>query len=139
MSLRKSPTLTAALLESNRRNAQKSPGPRTARGKAWSRLNRLREGWRSPEYTKFLLDLLDAPPGEVGVMAQAILASKPVVHPLFSEAAELFVQAEADICASQRLMWSRLEPKKNSFFPTFEAGRLLKTKGTGSGKSHTSE
>ena len=33
MSLRKSPTLTPALLEANRRNARKSTGPRTARGR----------------------------------------------------------------------------------------------------------
>jgi hypothetical protein len=46
MSLRKSRTLTPALLASNRRNAKKSTGPRTAQGKAWSRLNRLRNEWR---------------------------------------------------------------------------------------------
>jgi hypothetical protein len=43
MSLRKPPTLTAALIASNRRNAKKSTGPGTAPGKAWSRLNRLRK------------------------------------------------------------------------------------------------
>lgn len=32
MSLRKSPTLTTALLASNRRNAKKSTGPRSVRG-----------------------------------------------------------------------------------------------------------
>ena len=44
MSLRKSPTLTPARLEANRRNAQKSTGPRTARGKSQSRMNSLRTG-----------------------------------------------------------------------------------------------
>ena len=53
MSLRKSPTLTLALLASNRRNAKKSTGPRTARGKAWSWLNRFRDGMRSMEYVNF--------------------------------------------------------------------------------------
>jgi hypothetical protein len=48
VSLRKSPTLTPALLAANRRNAKKSTGPRTARGKAWSRLNSLRHGCHSP-------------------------------------------------------------------------------------------
>ncbi len=47
MSLRKSPTLTPALVASNRRNAKKSTGPRTARGKAWLPLNRLGDGWGS--------------------------------------------------------------------------------------------
>jgi hypothetical protein len=102
MSLRKSPTLTPALLASNRRNARKSTGPRTARGKAWSRLNSLREGWRSPEYIKFLVALIDAPPGRVEVTAQALLDSQPVNHKLFSEAAELAVQAEIDICEESR-------------------------------------
>ena len=46
MSLRKSPTRTAASLAANRANAQKSTGPRTAGGKARARLNRLRHGRR---------------------------------------------------------------------------------------------
>ena len=44
MSLRKSPTLTSDLLAAHRGNAQKSTGPRTLAGKAWSRLSRLQEG-----------------------------------------------------------------------------------------------
>jgi len=44
MSLRKSPTLTAAPIASHRRNAKKSAGPRIARGKAWLWLNRLGDG-----------------------------------------------------------------------------------------------
>lgn len=102
MSLRKSPTLTPALLASNRRNAKKSTGPRTARGKAFSRLNRLQEGWRSPEYIDFLMALLDAPPGRVRATAEALLSSKPVIHPLFREIAELSVRVEIDICAQIR-------------------------------------
>ena len=102
MSLRKSPTLTPALLASNRRNSKKSTGPRTAPGKAWSRLNSLRDGWSSPEYIKFLVALIDAPPGRVGVTAQALLNSQPVNHTLFLKAAELAVQAEIDICEESR-------------------------------------
>jgi hypothetical protein len=49
MSLRKSPTLTPASLAARRQNSNKSTGPRTARGKAWSPLNRLRHGARSAE------------------------------------------------------------------------------------------
>jgi len=41
MPLRRSPRLTPALLQANRRNAQKSTGPRTARGKQAVRLSRL--------------------------------------------------------------------------------------------------
>ncbi len=42
MSLRKRPVLTPRLLAANARNAKKSTGPRTLRGKAFSRLN----GWK---------------------------------------------------------------------------------------------
>jgi len=42
--LRKSPTRTEAFLAANRRNALKSTGPRTARGKAWSCMNNLKHG-----------------------------------------------------------------------------------------------
>lgn len=97
MSLRKSPTLTSTLLASNRRNAKKSTGPRTSRGKAWSRLNRLRGGWRSPEYISLIKALLDAPPGRVEATAQALLSSTPAPHPVFREIAEIIVQAEIDI------------------------------------------
>lgn len=102
MSLRKSPTLTPALLASNRRNAKKSTGPRTAQGKARSRLNSLKNGTRSPEYIKFVEALFYAPAGRVAVTAQALLASKPVVHPLFVEAAELSVETEIYICQESR-------------------------------------
>ncbi len=117
MSLRKSPTLTTALLASNRRNAKQSTGPRTAQGKAWSRLNRLKEGWHSPAYINFLKALLDAPPGQVSLTAKALLKSQPVRHPLFLEVAELSVQAEIAICEENRLRRTRVNEKKNSFFP----------------------
>ena len=98
MALRKSPTLTPALLASNRQNAKKSTGPRTARGKAWSRLNRLRNGMRSPEYINFLKALLDAPPGRVGRTALPLLLSRPVIHPLLMEVLKVGVQADIETC-----------------------------------------
>jgi len=105
MSLRKSPTLTPALLASNRRNAKKSTGPRTARGKAWSRLNRLRHGGRSPEFNNFFLALLYAPPGQMRLIAQTLLCSKPALHPLFKEIAELSIQAEFEV--GDEFRWAR--------------------------------
>lgn len=60
MSLRKSPTMTPARLEANRRSAQKSTGPRTAQGKTHSRLNSLRTGRHSPLLRDFRLALLHA-------------------------------------------------------------------------------
>jgi hypothetical protein len=109
MSLRKSPTLTEALLASNRQNARKSTGPRTAQGKAWSRLNHMRHGGYSIEYINLVEPLLDAPPGRMAVTAQALLDSKPALHPVFVEIAEVFVRAEIDICEESR--WRRLQGK----------------------------
>ncbi|HMD98018.1 MAG TPA: hypothetical protein VKM93_11910 [Terriglobia bacterium] len=54
--LRKSPTRTEAFLAANRRNALKSTGPRTARGKAWSCMNNLKHG----RYAKRLPETLAA-------------------------------------------------------------------------------
>ena len=109
MSLRKSPPPTPALLASNRLNAKKSTGPRTVRGKAWSRMNRLDDGMHSPEYVDFLKAMIDAPPGRVAETAKAILSSKPVILPLFRETAELAVQVEIEICAEQRCLSNRLK------------------------------
>jgi hypothetical protein len=115
VSLRKSPTLTPALLASNRRNAKKSTGPRTARGKAQSWLNHLQSGMYSPEYISFAEALFNAPACQVELTAQAIFASKPVVHPLFIEAAELAIQMEIAICEESRLRRARANEKKDSF------------------------
>lgn len=102
MSLRKSPTLTPALMASNRNNAKKSTGPRTARGKAWSGLNRMRHGGRSREYRKIMEALFCAPPCQMAETAMALLANKPAIHPIIEELARLFIQAETDICSRTR-------------------------------------
>lgn len=112
MSLRKSPTLTAALLASNRRNAKKSTGPRTARGKAWSRLNHLRHGMHSPEYVEFFKALLNAPLGEVGKTADTLLSSQPAVHPLFIEIVEASLQADIEICQERLRVLSQRKREK---------------------------
>lgn len=116
MSLRKSPTLTPALLASNRRNAKKSTGPRTAQGKAWSRLNRLRKGERSQELMDLVMALLCAPPGRMRETAQFLLDSKPAPHPLFVEAAEVGLQADLGI--GRELEWIRMHRKlkRGDFF-----------------------
>ena len=95
MSLRKSP-MTPARLEANRRNAQKSTGPRTSRGKSQSRLNRLRSGARSRLYRDLLLALSDAPPGAIVETARAALTPAQPVHPLFAQLVEIFRQAEIE-------------------------------------------
>ena len=102
MSLRKSPTRTPALLAANRRNAQKSTGPRTRRGKAWSRLNPLKEGWKSREYVNFITALMNAPPGRVDLVANNLLRAQEVHHPLFLETADLAVRVEFDMCTGNQ-------------------------------------
>ena len=125
MPLRKSPTLTPALMAANRRNANKSTGPRTALGKAWSRLNRLRHGMRSPECINFFETLFNAPPCQVGATAQALLALIQAQHHHFLEIAEVCLEAGIDICAeSQRKRFHRGEKT----FSRCEAEKLLKTK-----------
>jgi hypothetical protein len=55
MSLRKRPTMTPALLAANRRNAQKSTGPRTEAGKRGVMLNGLKHGLRSRSFRNSLI------------------------------------------------------------------------------------
>ncbi len=98
MSLRKSPTLTPALLASNRCNAKKSTGPRTARGKAFLRLSRFRHGHRSPEYISFVKALADAPLGQVARTARTLFSSHLVFPAKYVEIAQTFVQADLEIC-----------------------------------------
>jgi hypothetical protein len=93
MALRKNP-MSPARLEANRRNAQKSTGPRTARGKSQSRLNSLRSGGRSRLYGDLLLALANAPPCAVARTARAALTPAQAAHPLFAQLVEIFRQAE---------------------------------------------
>ena len=105
MSLRKSPTLTPARLAANRRNARKSTGPRTARGKGWSRLNSLRSGARSSLYHGLWQALWDAPPCQMAITARATLTPQLASHPLFAEAVDMFVKAEIAVVEESR--WHR--------------------------------
>jgi len=96
MLMRQSP-ITPARLEANRRNAQKSTGPRTPRGKSQSRLNGLRSGELSRLYRELLLALLDAPPCAVARRARAGMTLAQARHPLFAELVDTFCQAESDV------------------------------------------
>jgi hypothetical protein len=102
MFLGKSPTLTPAVLASQRRNARKFTGPRTARGKATSSLNRLRHGGRSPEYLGLLTALMEAPPGLVMATARTLLSGTPMPRPPFMEAVETSIQVEIGMCEERR-------------------------------------
>jgi hypothetical protein len=96
MLLRKS-TMTPARLAANRRNARKSTGPRTPRGKSQSRLNGLRSGARSRLYNHLLLALLNAPPCAIAKTARAVLTPAQVAHPLFRHLVERLHQAEIEV------------------------------------------
>ena len=83
MPIRKSPTLTPKFLAANRANAAKSTGPRTARGKAFSSLNRMKDGSRSAAYWRFLNRLV-AFPGHVDMLADALLTPQQRNNPAFA-------------------------------------------------------
>jgi hypothetical protein len=97
MSLRKPPTMTPARIEANRRNARKSTGPRSVRGKAQSRINGLRSGNRSRLYRDVMMTLADAPPCAVDKTARAVLTPEQAAHPMFRELVGLFRQAEIEL------------------------------------------
>ena len=61
--------------------------------------------------------LMNAPPGpaRVAFVAHAILASKPVQHPLFTELAEVCIQAEIDLCPEQQAELRAHGAKKRNF------------------------
>lgn len=106
MSLRKTPTMTPARIAANRRNAQKSTGPRTARGKSQSRLNGLRNGWRSRIYLHLYNALMDAPPCAVERTARAVLTREEAAHPLLADLIELFREAEMRVVEDFRERYS---------------------------------
>ncbi len=93
MSLRKSPTLTPALLAACRGNAQKSTGPRTAQGKAQVRMNALRRGGRSQLLRGFLEAMLYAPPGGVEGVVRRMLTPDLARQKAFATWAQCGIEA----------------------------------------------
>jgi hypothetical protein len=113
--LRKSPTRTPAFLEANRRNAQKSTGPWTPRGKAQSCLNRLKTGERSRVYRRLWLGLLDAPPGAVEPTAGALLTREQAAHPVFAELVDLSRWAESTVARDERRLRELVAEKQKAW------------------------
>jgi hypothetical protein len=86
MSLLKPRLMTPARLEANRRNALKSTGPRTPRGKAQSRMNSLRHGFCSPTYRQLWFSLFEAPPGyPVAKTVCSMLTPEEYYHPVYAQ------------------------------------------------------
>jgi hypothetical protein len=95
MSLVKSRVMTPARWAANRRNALKSTGPRTARGKAASKLNGLRHGHCSPVYRQFWLALLEAPPGTpVATTVLTLSTREETGHPVFADLIDVHYEME---------------------------------------------
>ena len=105
MSLLKPRIMTPARLEASRRNALKSTGPRTARGKAQSRLNAMRHGFCSPTYRKLWHALLDAPPGyPVAKTLCSMITAVEYYRPVYADLAEVhFEMEEQDQASSRRI------------------------------------
>jgi len=112
MSLRKPPTMTPARLDANRRNALKSTGPRTAQGKAQSRLNGLRSGARSRFYHDLWVTLLNAPPCAVERTAAEILTPEMALHPLCADTVEQFREAEIAVAEEFRQLGAWADSRK---------------------------
>src|SRR5271169_2742793 len=97
MSLLKPRVVTPARGAAHRRNAQKSTGPRSARGKAQSRLNGLRHGFCSHAYRRFRLALMDAPPGyPVANTVGALLTPEESCHPVYADLIDVHFEMELE-------------------------------------------
>jgi hypothetical protein len=103
MSLLKPRVMTPARVEPSRRNALKSAGARTARGKAQSSLNGLRHGFCSPTYNQFWLALFEAPPGfPVARIVQTLLTPEETCHPVYADLIDVHYGMELEDQASSR-------------------------------------
>jgi hypothetical protein len=113
MSLRKTPNLTPARFEAHRRNALKSTGPRTARGKAPSRVNSLRS-WGP---ARFMHDLclmrLDARPCSMDRGARAQLTPEQSVRPFLAETVDMFREIESAVVREQKDLLVRVASYKS--------------------------
>ena len=115
MSLLKARVSSLARVAANRRNARKSIGPRSARGKAQSGLNRLRNGSRSRLYQDLMWKLMDAPPGAVARTARAAMTRELAAHPLFAELAQILCQAEVEVALARRAYREERNSQKDCF------------------------
>ena len=112
MSLLKPRILSPAQLAASRANALKSTGPKTARGKAQSRLNALRTGRHSPTYLNLFDVLMDAPPGAICRTAVAALSPEEARHDVFAELVAIFQKADIETSQSFARSHAWLEAQK---------------------------
>ena len=125
MSLRKPPSRTPAFLAANRRNAQKSTGPRTDRGKAQSCLNGLKTGAYSPRFKQLMENCLHAPPGAAYQAAWATLTPEQAAHPVFARELDVVHWAVFGVFREEAEAKTRTEKKASTLLRT-EPGMSLK-------------
>ena len=132
MSLRKSPTLTPALLAACRRNAQKSTGPRTTQGKANVRMNALREGEQSKVRRDFAIAVFNAPPGGVERTVRALLTTDLARHQEFAYYAELAIEADMPEPGRLRKIRTllRRKPKREPLFSCEQSRNPIENTGS---------
>ena len=95
--------MTPARLAASRRNALKSTGPRTERGKIQSSLNNLRSGRYSPRYRVLWGAFLQAPGVSVDEIARILLTPEEARHPLFAERLDSLREVQIEIgCGPKR-------------------------------------
>jgi hypothetical protein len=103
MSLLKPRVVTPARRAANLRNALKSTGPRTIRGKAQASLNSLRHGHYSRTYRQFWLALFEAPPGTpVAKTVRNMLTPEETGHPVFVDLIDIHYGMEMEDRASNQ-------------------------------------
>jgi hypothetical protein len=100
MSLLKRRIMTPARVAASRRNALKSTGPRTPRGKAQSLMNLLWGRGSLSAYQNLWRALVEAPPGGVDEAVRAVLTPEQYAHPKFAELVDIFRQADREVAAS---------------------------------------
>ena len=128
MSLRKPYGFSPARLAANRHNARQSTGPRSARGRAQSRLNRLRDGGRSRLFQDLRWTLMAAPPAAVARTAGRSMTPELARHPLFEDLGRVFFQAEAQAALTRRALREEGNAQKDCFYAN-EATKCMKTRG----------
>ena len=115
MSLRKPDVLSPVRLAAKRRNARQSTGPRSARGRAQSRLNRLRDGGRSRLYQDLRWTLMAALPAAVAQTARGTMTPELAAYPLFAELGRIFCQVEVKVALTRRASRGGAERAKRLF------------------------
>ena len=91
--------MTPARLAACRRNALKSTGPRTERGKIQSSPNALRNGRYSPRYRMLWEAFLQAPGVPVDEIARILLTPEAARHPVFAERLDFLRELEIEMAS----------------------------------------